>query len=196
MLAVLSEIDCLKTLQGKGVHPNEFYTNLEEFKNRVVFMKDATVLVIFAGNCRFNKKHTLEFVKSLMRRADTEKDSGIQHVYIISDMTLAGIRSYYKYSGNLDVVDIMHGWKSVKENVNIWPKLQTPECETVCHYSMYDSGEVGTLVEMCKTEASHPDPYQKLVQVPNMRKLLEDRDKAIAERAARKAELEASEATA
>lgn len=171
MLVVLSEINCLATLNSKNVYPHEFYTDLEEFKNRTVFMKDATVLVIFAGNCRFNKRHTLEFVKTLMRRADTERDGGIKRVYIVSDMTLAGIRSYYKYSGNLDKVDIMHGWKCVKEGIDIWRKLATEPFDTVCHFSVYDSGEVDPLIEQYKEETKVPDEYIKLIQVPNLREM-------------------------
>lgn len=171
MLVVLSEINCLETLKAKNVCPDEFYTDLDEFKNRTVFMKDATVLVIFAGNCRFNKRHTLEFVKTLMRRADTERDSGIKRVYIVSDMTLAGIRSYYKYSGNLDKVDIMHGWSCVKEGIDIWRKLATGERETVCHLSVYDTGEVEPLIEQYKDETNTPDEYIGLIQVPNLREM-------------------------
>lgn len=171
MLVVLSEINCLDSLKARGVYPHEFYTNLEEFKNRTVFMKDATILVIFAGNCRFNKRHTLEFVKTLMRRAETERDSGIKRVYIVSDMTLAGIRSYYKYYGNLDKVDIMHGWQCAKEGIDIWRKLATGEQEVVCHLSPYDSGEVDTLIEQCKAEASVTDEYTPLIQIPNLREM-------------------------
>ena len=171
MLVVLSEINCLPTLKAKGVYPTEFYTDLEEFKNRTVFMKDATILVIFAGNCRFNKRHTLEFVKTLMRRADTERDSGIKRVYIVSDMTLAGIRSYYKYSGNLDKVDIMHGWQCVKEGIDIWRKLATGEQEVQCHFSIYDSGEVEPLIEQYKEETKVPDEYAPLIQIPNLKEM-------------------------
>lgn len=171
-LVVLSEINCLSTLQKKHVYPNEFYTDLEEFKNRIVFMRDTTVLVIFAGNCRFNKRHTLEFVKTLMKRAESDNDAGIRRIYIVSDMTLAGIRSYYRYSGNLDEVDIMHGWTCAKSGVDIWRKLATEQCETVCHFSVYDSGDVDQLIEQYKEETKVPDEYQALIQVPNLREFL------------------------
>lgn len=172
MLVVLSEIDCLNVLKSKNVYPAEFYTDLEEFKNRTAFMRDATVLVIFAGNCHFNKRHTLELVKLLMKRAETEKDNGIKNIYIVSDMTLAGIRSYYRYVGNLDVVDIMHGWKCVKTGVDIWRKLSSEPIETICHYSKYDSGDVSGVLEQYKTETEEKDEYQELVAVPNLRELL------------------------
>lgn len=171
MLVVLSEIDCRATLTDKHVYPHEFYTDLEVFKNRTVFMRDAIVLVIFAGNCRFNKRHTLEFIKTLMRRAETERDSGIKKVYIVSDMTLAGIRSYYRYTGNLDLVDIMHGWQCVKPDVDIWRKLATEERETTCYLSVLDSGDVEPLIEQYKGETHTPDEYAKLVQVPDLWKM-------------------------
>lgn len=172
MLAVLAEINCLESLQSKGVYPDEFYTDLEIFKNRAVFMKDTTVLVIFAGNCRFNKRYTLEFVKTLMQRAESDKDSGIKRVYIVSDMTLAGIRSYYKYTGNIDTVDIMHGWKCAKSGVNIWPKLKTKEVEASLYLSRYDTGEVSELLAQCKAEAEIVDEYKPLIQIPDIWELL------------------------
>lgn len=171
MLVVLAEINCLSSLQKKGVYPDEFYTDLEMFKNRAVFMKNATILVIFAGNCRFQKRHTLEFVKTLMKRADAQTDSGINRVYIVSDMTLAGIRSYYKYVGTFDSVDIMHGWSCVKSGVDIWRRLQTEKREATCYLSQMDKGVTDHLVETCQEEAKVVDEYVKLIQIPNLREM-------------------------
>ena len=77
MLAILSEINCLDVLNSKGVYPDEFYTDIDKFKGNTVAFREATIFVIFAGNCRFNKKHTIELVKSLTKRADSELDKGI-----------------------------------------------------------------------------------------------------------------------
>lgn len=200
MLAVLAEINCLETLQQKGVYPDEFYTDIEVFKNRTIFMKDTTVLVIFAGSCQFNKRYTLEFLKTLMHRAEAEQDSGIKKVYIVSDMTLAGIRSYYKYQGNLDLVDIMHGWKCAKQGVNIWPKLATGERKTTSYLSAYDAGNVDAVIAKCQEEAKDVDEYSKVIKVPNIQEFLEARarrQKEIAEAkaaAAKEAELAAAQA--
>lgn len=171
MLVVLSEINNLKSLQGKGVYPDEFYTDLEIFKNRTVFMKEATILAIFAGNCHFNKRVTIEIIKALMRRAVDEHDTGIKNVYVLSDMTLAGIGSYYRYLGNIDRVDVMHGWKCVRSGADIWKALQTPQVEATCYFNSYDKGDSEHLVSRYHAEVREQDPYRDLIQVPDLAKM-------------------------
>lgn len=171
MLVVLSEIHNLASLQSKGVWPDEFYTDLETFKNRTVFMKDATILTIFAGNCHFNKRVTIEIIKALMRRAADENDAGIRKVYVLSDMTLAGIGSYYRYLGNIDKFDVMHGWKCVRSDVDIWKALQTEKKEATCYFNSYDSGEVEHLISRYHAEVREQDPYRDLIQVPDLSKM-------------------------
>lgn len=173
MLAILSEIDCLKVLQSKGVYPDEFYTSIDKFRNNTPVFNDATIIVIFAGNCRFNKKHTIELIKTLTKRAEDSNDGGISHVYVVSDMTIAGLRSYYKYEGSIDTVSIMHGWNSVKDDVNIWIKLRNEPKEAVCYYSTFDSGEVDSLVDIYNKRYTKEDDYIPLIQIPNVKQLLQ-----------------------
>lgn len=172
MLAILAEIDCLKVLNSKGVYPDEFYTDIEKFKKNTVFFNDATVIVIFAGNCHFNKKHTIELVKNLTKRADSDMDKGVSHVYVVSDMTIAGLRSYYKYEGNIDKVSIMHGWNSVKDNVDIWKKLQGTPKEAKCYFSDYDIGNIEDALERYEARGSKEDEYIRLIVVPDVKKML------------------------
>lgn len=173
MLAILSEIDCLKVLQSKGVYPDEFYTSIDKFRNNTPVFQDATIIVIFAGNCRFNKKHTIELIKTLTKRAEDPNDGGVSHVYVVSDMTIAGLRSYYKYEGTINTVSIMHGWNSVKDNVDIWIKLKNEPKEAVCYYSTFDSGVVDELVETYKAKFTKEDDYIPLIQIPNIKQLLQ-----------------------
>ena len=172
MLAILSEIDCLSTLQAKGVYPDEFYTDIERFKNNTVFFRDATIIVIFAGNCQFNKKHTIELVKSLLKRAETKRDLGINHVYVVSDITIAGLRSYYKYEGNINEVNIMHGWDCKVTGVDIWSKLQNEPKEAKVFQSPHYSGVVDDAIERYKSRYSKEDEYIKLIKVPNLNAML------------------------
>lgn len=172
MLAILSEINCLGVLNSKGVYPDEFYTDIDKFKSNTVSFREATVIVIFAGNCRFNKKHTIELVKSLKKRADSEFDKSIKHVYVVSDMTIAGLRSYYKYEGSIDLVSIMHGWNSVKDNVDIWAKLQNSPRKTICYLSSYDDGDITDALERYNNRFKQEDEYAKLIVVPDVKKLL------------------------
>ena len=172
MLAILSEINCLSTLQAKGVYPDEFYTDLEKFKNNTVFFRDATVIVIFAGNCQFNKKHTIELVKNLLKRAETKQDLGISHVYVVSDMTIAGLRSYYKYEGNIDRVSIMHGWNAEVDNVDIWSKLQNEPKQSREFHSQYWQGVADDALAKYNARFSKEDEYIKLIKVPNLKAML------------------------
>lgn len=172
MLAILSEIDCLSTLQSKGVYPDEFYTDLEAFKNNVVFFKNATIIIIFAGNCQFNKKHTIELIKSLLKRADAARDLGISHVYVLSDITIAGLRSYYKYECNIDTVDIMHNKNSIARNIDIWSKLQTKPKEAKLFHSDFNLGVVDEAIKRYNSRYSKEDEYIKLIKVPDMKSML------------------------
>jgi hypothetical protein len=172
MLAILSEINCLSVLNNKGVYPDEFYTDIEKFKKNTIFFTDATIIVIFAGNCHFNKKHTIELIKNLMKRADTASDKGISHVYVISDMTIAGLRSYYKYEGNIDTVSIMHGWSAVKNDVDIWKKLQNEPKKAKEFLSSYDEGVATDAFNRHNARYSKEDEYIKLIVVPDVKKML------------------------
>ena len=172
MQVILSEIDCLDVLNAKGVYPDEFYTDFEIFKNNMPFFREATVIVIFAGNCRFNKKLTLEVVKSLMKRASSDTDNGIKAVYVVSDITIAGLNSYYKYEGSINTVSVMRGWKEVLKDTNIWKKLASPKKESVKYLSRFDSGDISEPLKRYQERERAEDEYKKLIKVPNLRELL------------------------
>ena len=87
-------------------------------------------------------------------------------------MTIAGLRSYYKYEGNIDLVSIMHGWDSVKDNVDIWSKLQNSPRETICYMSSYDEGNIDDALERYNNRFKQEDEYVKLIVVPDVKKLL------------------------
>lgn len=171
MLVVVSEINNLASLNARGVYPDEFYTDLELFKHRVVFMKDARVVFIFAGSSHFNKRLAVEFIKSLMQRANSATDSGLIGVHVISDVTLAGLGAYYKYRGSLDSVDLMHFWNVQQENIDIWTKLKSEPKESTCYFNAYDRGEADALIETCKEALSVQDPYVNLIKVPDLKQL-------------------------
>lgn len=172
MLVVLSEINCLNNIKAKGIYPDEFYTSINTFKSNSIYFKEATIIVIFAGNCHFNKKHTIELIKNLYKRAESTTDKGVEHVYVISDMTIAGLRSYYKYEGSIDTVDIMHGWNNVKQNVNIWVKLQNEPRETKCFLSSFDQGKADEAKARYENRHKSEDDYVPLIQVANIKDLL------------------------
>lgn len=169
MLAVLAEINCLNSLQSMGVYPDKFYTSFDAFKDEVVSFRNATIIVIFAGSYMFNKRVVINLAKSLMKRADNKSDMGIEHVYVFSDVTLSGLYAYYKYYGHLDSVDVMRGWKTVKEGVFPWTKLRsTKKVEAVCRYSHFDMGDAEAARKLYNEKYSSEDEYLKLIVVPEL----------------------------
>lgn len=112
-LVVLSEINCLGYLQRNGISPMEFYTDFAQFKNRSVSFQDVTVLVIFAGTCRFSKRLVLEFVQVLRKRVESEYDNGIVSCIVLSDTVLPSCSDYFLYRNTpLDCVEF-NKWKSI-----------------------------------------------------------------------------------
>lgn len=164
----------METLNKLGVYPDEFYTDLDTFRNRAITFKDATLMVIFAGSFRFNKRHTIEMIKNFVKRASSEKDSGIKKVYVLSDVVIPSLNKYYKYLNTIDRVDIMRSWDAVRTDVDIWKFLKTEKRESKCFMSSYDLGNANsyrdayTSPERKNTE----DEYTKLIFIPNIKEML------------------------
>ena len=166
MLVVLSEINCLHKLNQLGVHPDHFFTDFDDFRNYSTSFRNATIVVIFAGSCAFNKRLVLNLAKSLMKRADNENDVGIDKVYIFSDITLSGLYSYYRYNGDIKYVDVMRGWDCIKAGVFPWTKLISEEKDVVRHLSLYDMGDAEGARDAYQKKYSAEDKYKDLIVVP------------------------------
>ena len=171
MFYVLAEMNCLQTLNKFGIYPDEFYTDIAKFKENSVAFWDATILIIFAGNNFFNKRHVVELAKDLLKRIEL-KDGAVKHVYVISDSTLPSLGSYYKYTHTMDKVDIMRGWNCVKKGIIIWHKLKTPEKKSICFMSPYDMGSSIHIKRQIESSVGLDDDYRKLIQIPDLKKLL------------------------
>lgn len=175
MLVILSEINCLDNLRRLGVEPDEFYTDMRQFDNNSVTFREATIVVIFAGNCAFNKKRTIELVKNLMKRASATNDFGIKAVYVVSDTVIPSLSSYYKYTGNLNTVDIMNSWNVVKAGVDIWLKLSKRSVSDKCktYFSDYDKGICDEARAAYEKRHKSEDDYVKLIKVPSVKEILQ-----------------------
>lgn len=171
MLVVLSEMNCLNKLRALGVYPDIFYTDENAFREQSATFMDATVIVIFGGSFRFNKRALINIIKGLMKRQESESDSGIKAIHVFSDSTISGLYAYYKYYGTLGSVDVMRGWNVVKKGVFPWTKLQTPEKETKMVMSKYDMSDAYELREQYKENKGKgvEDVYVKLIKVPKVR---------------------------
>lgn len=172
MLAVLSESNCLQSLNNLGVYPDRFYTDFDAFRNESTTFVGATVIIIFAGSNHFNKRLVINVAKSLMKRAENQGDVGITHVYVFSDIAISGLYAYYKYRDRLDVVDVMRGWSAVRKDVSPWAKLRSEKKESVVRLSKYDMGDAEAQREAYKNLYSSEDEYRKLIVVPDIREQL------------------------
>ena len=161
MLVVLSEIDCLDFLYGRGIYPDEFYTDFEMFKNRSILKTDMQVIIIFAGCCHFNKRRVCEFITQLNERVESETDKGVTDVCVISDSVLPNINGYYKYSYFPNSFDKYNGRKRIETDVDVWSEFKGEERECT---TFIDSDETkrATVTDAEK----HDDELIKLIKVP------------------------------
>ena len=174
MLVVLAEINCLDTLRRYNVYPDLFYTDVNKFTNDSVMFRDASVMIILAGCCAFSKRRIYDMIKYLNRRAETEVDRGIKHVYVVSDCEMPYLGAYYKYTLNMDRCDVMRGSSCIMPNAYIWDKLSSEEKETVSHLSDYDAGDTRKFLQGLTKNAnsSAEDNYRKYIKIPDLKKLL------------------------
>lgn len=172
MFMVLSEINCLDTLKKMGVHPDCFYTDYELFKNKIVGYSDVKLVVILAGSCAFNKRHTIEFIKTLVKRAKDSGDIGIKKIHVVTDTSLSNLSTYFKYTGHLSNVDKYSGWKLKERNYPLWEALKCPEVDTEVHLSGYDVGDSSRARKLYEDRYNSEDEYIKLIKVPNVKEML------------------------
>lgn len=170
MLVVLAEINCLDYLKTHKVYPDKFYTDPAKFKHNAIGFQDATILIIFAGGCRFRKKHIIEMAKNLSKRADDKNDKGITGVYVLSDYSLPTLNHYYMYVGNMDYFDIKSGWKVIRKDVYIWTKLQSEPKEAEVFLSSYDmaNSEHAHYAFEHRAKETNEDEYISKIYVPKL----------------------------
>lgn len=177
MLAVLSEIHCLDYLNNKGIYPDEYFTDFEMFKNRCVSYKDATIVVILAGICRFSRKHVVELIKLQYKRMENEADRGIVNVFVFADTKIANLDKYYKFQDNMDVMDSYSKLRKTGSNVDVWvdvDKYQTQTAHEVAIYlSDYDTGDASGAVGMIKAKYSSEDELIRLIKCPDIKSIVQ-----------------------
>jgi hypothetical protein len=172
MLAILSEINCLNTLKGLGIYPDAFYTDYNLFKNQVITLKDVTAVIILAGTCSFNKKHTIEFCK-ILRKYRKDPNMSIRHVYIISDSEISNLDNYYKFTGDISDLTIMNKYKVVEKDTQLFDKLRSyGKNDTKLFLSDYDKGDSAKAREVYAHRGNSEDDYKELIKVPDVKKML------------------------
>lgn len=176
MLAVLSELNCLKYIQDRGVYPDDFYTDFHDFSDKYVTFTDATVVVIISGNFRFGMQKCIELIK-LMRAQTTMVGSGIREVYVLTDTKINNMDDYYMYDMNFS--KFTHIKKMRKpEVVDVFALLRGKEdnkdgsCNL--HFCAYDYEDATEAYEKLEKSTATDDEYFKLVQRPDVLKMLAD----------------------
>ena len=170
MLVILSEINCLDNIKRIGVNPDDFYTDFESFKSNIIFLTDATVVIIFAGGYAFRKRLIVEQYNLLKERAENPNDKGVSKVFVLSDATLPIIKEYYKFMNDFTKVYRFDKYKE-KEEVNFWGYLRNisnKNVKTQIHLSAYDSGDPTEFIEKYNNRTSSEDEYIKLIIKPNL----------------------------
>lgn len=176
-LLVLSEIDCSDFLHSIGVYPDEFYTDFMLFKNHASSFSDADIIVLFAGSCQFSKRHVLDIVRTLQKRADDENDSGVNSLTVFTDVFLPSVKRYYKFQGRLSNISEYSGWKLKERDSQIWSRVprgsSSSEDKESYFLTPYDTGDVSKLKEDYKNAFSIDEPLRALIQKPNFSSISE-----------------------
>lgn len=158
------------------IYPNEFYTDFMLFKNRAASFNDADIIVLFAGSCQFSKRHVLDIVRTLRKRADDEKDTGIRSLTIFTDVFLPSIDKYYKFRGKLTSVSEYSGWKVKEKDSDIWSRVPHGSrgmYTEACYLTPYDNGDVTKLREAYKNVSSSHEGYRGLIKKPDFSSISE-----------------------
>ena len=184
MFVVLSEINTLDYLHRHGVYPNEFYTDLNLFKESAVHFKDAIVLVVFAGVTNFRKRNVCAEINHLRDRAKSTVDTGVKGVIVIADTTLP-IQNYYMYSRNWNKVSLRSNWVDLQKGIDFFASLKAALGEenvegTVCDIKYAETiEEAKQRIEENLKAKSHQDEdaYIPKIKVFNVREAILDNNK-------------------
>ena len=172
MLIVMSEINCLKSLNKRGVYPDKFYTSFDKFKEDVIHFQDSEIFIIMAGSCRFNKHLMLDEINKINRRYENEHDKGIKALYVFSDCVLPNFKHfYYVFEGNFDRIDQYRGGTAIptKQDLEVWEKFASEPHESDCYLSRFDRGETKDMLDEYENRFRSDDAYIELIKVPDIK---------------------------
>lgn len=168
-LVVLSEIHCLHYLTGIGVKPNEYYTDFDEFKNHLAYFINVKVVIILGGTCAFGKRRVLDLYTTILSRAEDSKDTGIQSVYLLSDVVLPSCESYYFYENEPIYCQEYSYTKPVGNPISLLERVEHDSTESIqVHLSEAHNGHyVSDARAKTKSELEN-DELVNLIKVPTL----------------------------
>lgn len=165
MLLVLSEIDCTDYLNKMGIYPDELFTDLEMFKNKMIIASDADIIVIFAGSCQFSKRIVSELITKMRKRISEKTDTGINSLLVLSDTELKHIDDYYIYYGRPNEVFKVSKKKVEKNPTDVWSSYRSAEKPCKKYLVQYDCEKAA---EAVKKRFDKDDELLQVIQVPEM----------------------------
>ena len=169
MLVVMSEINCLKSLNKRGVYPDKFYTSFDSFKDDIIHFQNCTLMIILAGSCRFNKHLMLNIINNIYKRYENEHDVGVTDLYVFSDCVLPHLdHFYYKFKGNFEQVDQYRKSFKTRSDLWIWNKFQSAPKKSECILSRFDRNETKHLLDAYEDRFRGDDAYIELIKVPKI----------------------------
>ena len=166
-LYVLSEIDCLSHLNKNGIYPDEFYTDVVEFRNRSYLFDEANIIVIFTGSCRFQSRYVLDLIGNLFSRRDNEKDTGVNSVTVFSDKYMPALYSYYKYDRVLKNVSQYDRYNLKVKNSDIWERLYLGDKNNNCKVYLTGSIKNNAIDNYIKLNKNANNEIRHLIKKPN-----------------------------
>lgn len=164
-LIVLSEIDCHKFLDSRGINADEFYTDFKMFKNKSSSFYDCNVVIIFAGACHFSKRHVIDMIRQLEKRVSNASDDGIRSLLVFTDIIMPRLKKYYKFQGKLANVSEYSGWKVTVKKSPIWDEIPDGENDNTAYfYSDFDKGYIEGLREEYKSATTVDEDLRPLIK--------------------------------
>ena len=163
---VLSEINCLDYLKFIGITPDEFYTDYNLFKKKAFTFRDATVICIFAGTCRFSKRVVLETMTAIEKRS--VEDS--LRVLILSDTLLPQCPDYFVYSNSVGTCIEYSGTKAISKQKNLKGEIGYKPAYILTDIFL-DGNDLGLnykALEKVREKVEYEEQLRKQIKVPKL----------------------------
>ena len=165
MLIFLTETNILNYLNTRGIYPDSYYTSIKAFKEDMISFNDATVVIVFSGNCRFNRKLTTELAITLQSRAE-KGGLGISDVVILTDMELPEIKKYFYYTDSPDIADEYIKGKKTRSDLKILSDFVGEPKKSYVKLNSYDRGDITKPLNSFNNRNTFDDKYKELIKIP------------------------------
>lgn len=166
-VVVLSEFNCINYLRAKGFEPVEFYTDLEEFKERSIFFNDVIVVMILSGACTFPRNRVIELQDTLSQRAITDNDKGVADFIVLSDAILPHCKDYFLYRDNPMNCIRYSGWRVTSNTFHLTDLVYEKSKTTTIYLTDRDYGYNPNALDGVRAVDKSEKELISLIKVPS-----------------------------